>query len=327
MIKKINNNLVKNMLLYTFFVIIGGVIFGSIFNLKFLSKFIIPTVLIMIYPMMINLSLSSLKKIKGSIKPLVEALILNFVYAPLFMWILSSIFISDPKIILALMLLSIAPSSSMGLGYIGLAEGHMLSGSIIVAFAFLVSVIVYPFFGHYFAQNIHISVPFWLIFKNLLFVLILPLILGIITREYLEKKHTEETFLKLKPYFSAITLVSLYILIFLIFSSKTNLILKNWQDIFLLLPVAFLFYTVTVLLTLFINKKIIKIEYGHHQSVVFTSVSKNIALTIAILVAIFGEEGQYLSVFPAIMSLFQAPFLILYLKSSRKVKHWFLKNG
>jgi len=39
-----------------------------------------------------------LKKIKGSAKPLVEAIILNFIYAPLFMWFLASIFISDPKL-------------------------------------------------------------------------------------------------------------------------------------------------------------------------------------------------------------------------------------
>jgi len=53
---------------------------------------------------------------------LLIALFLNFIYAPLFIFALSSIFISDPQITLALMLLAIAPSSSMGLGYIGLAE-------------------------------------------------------------------------------------------------------------------------------------------------------------------------------------------------------------
>jgi len=45
-------------------------------------------------------------------------------------------------------------------------------------------------------------------------------------------------------------------------------------------------------------------EYVHHQAVVFTSVSKNVALTIAILISVFGKEGQYLSVFLAIMSIF-----------------------
>jgi len=325
MIQKIQKNLSRNMILYTLIVIALGVLLGHRLNLKYLTRLIIPVVFVMIYPMMVNLSFSSLKKIKGSTKPLVEALILNFVYAPIFMWFLTSVFISDPKIKLALMLLSIAPASSMGLGYLGLAEGHMLTGAIIVAFAFFASIFVYPLAGHYFALEANIQTPLTIILRNLLIILILPFVLGILTREYVERKHGEERFLKIKPYFSAVTLTSLYILIFIIFASKADLILKNYFDIVLLLPVAILFYGVTVLFTLLINKKLLSFEYGHHQAVVFTSVSKNVALTIAILVSVFGKEGQYLAVFPAIMSLFQAPFLMVYLKLSNKIRRWFEK--
>lgn len=323
MIQKIQKNLSKNIMLYTLLVISLGILLGHYLNLKCLSNLILPVVFIMIYPMMVNLSLSSLKKIRGSKKPLIEALILNFIYAPAFMWLLTSIFISDPKIKLALMLLSIAPASSMGLGYIGLAEGDMLAGAIIVAFAFLVSIFVYPFAGHYFASGASIPVPLTMILKNLLIILILPFVLGIVTREYIERKYGKEKFLKVKPYFSTVTLTFLYILIFIIFASKANLILKNYFDIILLLPVAILFYGITTLFILLINKKILSFEYGHHQAVVFTSVSKNVALTIAILVSAFGKEGQYLAVFPAIMSLFQAPFLMIYLRFSNKIRKWF----
>jgi len=325
MIQRIKNNLSKYMIWYTLLVIVSGVFLGHIWNLKPLSNLILPVIFIMIYPMMINLSLSALKKIRETKKPLIEAMILNFIYAPLLMWFLTSLFISDPKIKLALMLLSIGPASSMGLGYIGLAEGHMLSGSIIVASAFILSIFIYPVFGHYLALGANISVPLSLILKNILVILVVPFILGIATREYIERRHGIEKFNKVKPYFATTTLVFLYILIFIIFASKANLILKNYNDIFLLLPVAIIFYGLSVLFTLLINKKILSFEYGHHQSVVFTSVSKNIALTIAILVAAFGKEGQYLAVFPAIMSLFQAPFLMVYLKFSGKIRRWFEK--
>ncbi len=323
MIEKIQKNLSKNIIIYTLVAILLGVILGHFYDLKFISNYIIYIVLIMIYPMMVNLSLSSLKNIKGSAKPLIEALIINFIFAPLFMWFLTSIFISDPQITLALMLLSIAPASSMGLGYIGLAEGHLISGTIIVAFAFIASIFVYPILGQYFALGAQISIPIDLMLKNLIFILILPLILGVITREYIERKHGKEKFLQVKPYFSTTTLTFLYILMFAIFASKANLILKNYIDIILLFPVAILFYTVTTILILLVNNKILLFEYGHHQAVVFTTVSKNVALTIAILISLFGTEGQYLAIFPAIFSLFQAPFLMIYLKFSDNVKEWF----
>lgn len=311
------------MLLYTLIAIVLGTFAGYSLHSTFFSKLILPVVLIMIYPMMLNISISSLKKIKHSKKVIAEAMILNFIYAPLLMWFLTEIFITNPKIKLSMMMFSIAPSSSMGLGYIGLAEGHILSGVLIVASAFLLSVIVYPLLGHYFALGYNIPVPLKLILKNITFVLILPLILGIITREYIERKKGKEGFKKIKPYASAITLTSFYLLIFFIFASKSMLILQNYMYIFKLLPIAIIYYGLSILFTLIINKKILKIEYGQHQSIVFTSIGKNIALTIAILITIFKEDGPYLAIFPAIMALFQTPFLMTYLKFSKKIRNWF----
>jgi len=324
-IEKIQKNLSKNMIWYTLLAIVFGIVLGYYFNLKLLSKYILFVVFVMIYPMMANISLSNLRKVRGSTKPLITALILNFIYAPLFIYALSSIFIHDPQIKLGLMLLSIAPSSSMGLGYIGLAEGHMLSGAIIVAFAFIASIFIYPIAGSYFVGLANLNVPTGLILKNLLLILAVPLILGIATREYIERKHEAGTFEKVKPYFSTITLSALYLLIFIIFASKANLIVKNWQEVLLIAPVALIYYTFTIWLFLHINKRIMKLDYGQHQAVVFTSISKNVALTIAILVAIFGEKGMYMSIAPAIVALFQAPILMIYLHLSHHVRRHFEK--
>ncbi len=311
------------MLIYTVFVIVGGIFFGHIWNRTWLSELTLPVVFIMIYPMMVNLSLSSLKRVKEHKKPLIEALVLNFIFAPLLMYFLAFVFALNPQITLALMLLSIAPASSMGLGYLGLSEGNMVSGAMIIAVAFILSIFIYPLAGHYLTAGTSLNVPISLILQNLVIILVIPFILGIATREYIERKHGSEKFLRVKPYFSAITLVSLYVLIFVIFASEAGLVLKNLNDIWLLLPIAILFYGGTIILVIYLNKYILKIDYGQHQSVVFTSVSKNIALTIAVLVSVFGANGQYLSVFPAIMILFQAPFLMIYLKTSGRIKSLF----
>jgi ACR3 family arsenite transporter len=139
----------------------------------------------MICPMMVNISLEHLKKVKGSLKPLIASLFLNFVYTPVVIYFLSLLFIKNPKIKLALLLLAIAPSSSMGLGYIGLAEGHLLTGAIIVAFAFIFSIFVYPFLASLFAGCANLTIPSSFILKNLFWILVFPFLLGIITREYI----------------------------------------------------------------------------------------------------------------------------------------------
>lgn len=253
------------------------------------------------------------------------ALSVNFIFAPLFIFTLSSIFINDPQITLALMLLAIAPSSSMGLGYIWLAEWNMLVWALAIAISFIASIFIYPLAWSYFAGQAHLIVPIWLILKNLIYILIIPLMLGITTREYIEKKHKIWTYKKIKPYFSVITLSSLYILIFIIFTSKADLIIQNWKEVLIIAPVILIYLVVTMVLIVFLNKKIFKLEYWDHQSIIFTSVSKNVALTIAILIAVFWEKWMYMSIVPAIVALFQAPISMLYLKLTKQIKKYFIK--
>ncbi|MCF2137663.1 MAG: arsenic resistance protein [Candidatus Thorarchaeota archaeon] len=322
-IDRIKNNLSKYLLPYTFIVMLLGFTTGYYFQSKIYSQLVLPVVFIMIYPMMINMSISHLKKVKGSIKPLILALILNFVYAPIIMYFLVDIFVPDIDLAIALIFLAIAPASSMGLGYIGLAEGHMLTGSIIVTTAFLVSLVAYPIFGIYLAGVGHITIPAALLIQNLIIVIVLPFALGIGTREYIERHHGIKKYGEIKAYFSTTTLAALYVLMFLIFASKAHLILEKYTIFFMIAPVALIFYPLTTYLITHVNKRILNLEYGTHQSVVFTSVSKNVALAIAIFIAVFGEVGQYMAVAPAIMSLFQAPFLMGYLRLSDRVKSFF----
>ena len=54
-IEKIQKNLSDYMIWYTLIEISLGTLLGYFFNLKFMSKFIISIVFIMIYPMMVNL--------------------------------------------------------------------------------------------------------------------------------------------------------------------------------------------------------------------------------------------------------------------------------
>ncbi|MHA1719147.1 MAG: arsenic resistance protein [Promethearchaeota archaeon] len=325
-IEKIQKNLSKNMLIYTLLMMVLGFSLGYLFDLKWMSNLILPIVFIMIYPMMVNISLSHLKHIKGSMKPLIEALILNFIIAPALFFVLT-IPLTDERIRLALLLLAVAPASSMGLGYLGLAEGHMISGAIIVAIEFIIAILVFPLAGMLFTTGTSIIISPWMLIEELLIVLVTPLILGIITREYIERKHEEGTYKKIKPYFGTVTLIFLYALIFTIFATKANLILKNYINILLIAPIAILYYGITILITVIFNKNILKLEYGKHQAVIFTSIAKNVALTIAILIAVFQQDGQYMAIAPAIVSLFQAPILMLYLKSHKIIRKHLAKNS
>lgn len=156
-IRNVQKNLANNIPLHSTLAIASGLVTGYYLNPSKLSGLIIPAVFIMIYPMMVNLSLNNIKKIKSTVKPLVEGMILNFLIAPGLMFLLTTIVPVSIYMKISLLLLSIAPASSMGLGYLGLSGGDILAGATIVALAFILSLIVYPIAGYYFASGTLLS--------------------------------------------------------------------------------------------------------------------------------------------------------------------------
>ena len=319
-IKRITRNLSKNMMLYTLATIILGITVGYLYNPTFLAKFIPVIVFFMIYPMMVNVSFESLRNVRKYKKVILLALLYNFVLAPIIYYFLCSLFKVTYDIQIALLLLAIAPASSMGIGYVGLAEGNVALASVIVASAFLIFIIVAPLVIHFIVSSNYIVLPLEKIIKNLLLVLVLPLLLGVITRELIIERRNIK-FNEVKPLFSFITLVFLYILIFSIFALKGRAILENPTKIAIIVPLASLFYIIMLAIEYIVNKYIAKMKYEEFQAVVFTTVSKNVALTMALLAFLFGKHGYIMAIYPAIISLIQLVFLITYLHFSLQKRH------
>ena len=276
-------------------------------------------IFLMIYPMMVNVSFESLKNINKTVKPLLAAVVINFLASPIVCFIICQIFGASNLIKFSLMMLAISPSSSMGLGYVGLSGGNVLSASVIVAFSFLLSLVVYPSVLHFFSLNLLHGIPTSSLIKNLFLVLILPMALGVITRELLIEKRGIK-FHEVKPIFSFLTLACLNILIFFIFSSKGKLLIEHRDQLLLIAPIAVTFYASLLLIAAVLNRYLFHLNYENRQAVVFTSVSKNVALTIGLLTFCFKEIGSTLALYPAIMAVFQMLFIISYLHFTVKQK-------
>ncbi len=80
-------------------------------------------VFFIVYPMMVNVRFEALARAGRNLRAVGLALALNFLWAPLFGWLLASVFISDPLLALGFMLVMVVPCSSMAIGYTGLAKG------------------------------------------------------------------------------------------------------------------------------------------------------------------------------------------------------------
>ena len=147
----------------------------------------------------------------------------------------------------------------------------------------------------------------------------MPLILGIGTRSMIVKKSGEEGFLKIKPLFPSISLIGMYLIVFLIFMEKAKLIAEKPIVVAIALLPIVLYYLIALVFLTLLNKGI-KIGYKEHMAITFTSVGKNEGTAMAIAMA---AGMGLMAIPPAIVPIIQIPMLVGYLKLSKSIKNYF----
>ncbi|MHA1819397.1 MAG: arsenic resistance protein [Promethearchaeota archaeon] len=316
---KLKNHLNKFLPMYVILAMIGGFLFGlqidvkqygSIF--KMLNQIV---VISMIYPMMINLKIEALKKAGKMWKQLTIALIMGLGYSPVIMFLLASMFHISSSLALGLLLAVVVPCSSMSIAYTGFSEGNVELSTIIVALSFTLAIFTVPFWLSLFASEYNVPMPIGILIQTILIVVILPLILGYLTRVAIIKKSGPEKFDEIKPLFPSISLIGMYLIVFLIFMEKGSLIKEKYNMVLIALIPLSLYYIITLGIFTYMNKKL-KISYKNHMSITFTATGKNQGTAMAIAMA--GGMG-IMAIPPAITPLLQIPFLITYVKLAPRI--------
>jgi len=153
----------------------------------------------------------------------------------------------------------------------------------------------------------------------ILTVLILPMVLGYITRLLLMRWLGEKGFKRIAPLFPSITLVSMYLIIFLIFFMKAAVLVQKWQLMLWLIVPNLLFVTVTLAVVTWVDKRL-GLNYRDHMGIIFASTGKNNGTAIALATAAF---SPLVAVPAATLPIFQIIFLVGYLKLEPWVRRHF----
>ena len=324
-LKKIHNNLKVYMTMYVAIAIALGWAMGyfEASGVKHyqpqLKSLITVVVFLMIYPMMVNIRLGILAKAVRNIKGLALTLLYNFLWAPLFGFVISKLFLHDPQVGFGFLLVMVVPCSSMSIGYTGLADGNLELATVAVATSFVTAIAAIPFWLGILGGSFQVPIPMGLLMNAILTVLILPMLLGYLTRLGLLRWLGESRFRRLAPLFPSITLVSMFLIIFLIFFMKAAVLLQKWHLMLWLIVPNLLFVTATLLLITFLGKAL-GLSYKDHMGIVFASTGKNNGTAIALATAAF---SPLVAVPAATLPIFQIIFLIGYLKIEPQVRKLF----
>jgi len=244
---------------------------------------------LMMYPAMLNLQLSELKKLGKNPKPIILTLISNWIVAPFIGLMMANIFLQgQPQLIVATILLSSSPCTAMVLVWGWMARGNQEQNVIntslnTITIIFLYAPIVSLLTG---IQNIPIDQM--LLIVSLIFFIGLPLIFGLLSKRYLVSSKGEKWFEeKYRPAVGKVSIIALLTTLIVLFTLNGDVLLKN-PGLLLLITIPLLVGFAIVLGYNIIITKLFNLKYKQAIITVIIGSSSHFEIAIATAVAMFG---------------------------------------
>ena len=268
--------------------VIIGLLFGH-FDLvaQYSSNLIVPLLMTMLFGLFLSLDLKKLRSSFLNLKFSVSNIIINFIWTPIFAYILGSIFLSQELALwIGFVMLMVTPCTDWYLVFTGVAKGNVSLSTAILPVNLILQVVLLPiylmiFFGE--TGNIELAS----IVKSILLVLVVPFVLALLAKKVILYKNNSLTgsihfFTKSQVIFLALAVVAM-------FASEGKNLTDNPNIIYILLIPFLVFFTVTFVLAQLVSR-ILTFNYEDKVSLTMTTMARNSPISLAIAVAAFPEQ-------------------------------------
>ena len=244
---------------------------------------------LMMYPAMLNLQVSELKKLKNNPKPIIMTLFSNWVIAPLVAAGLAYLFLrGNEQLIVAVILLGSSPCTAMVLVWGKLAEGNQEQNVVNTSLnTFTIMVLYVPIVSLLTGiQNIPIDRGL-LAISTFVFIGI-PLITGIASKRVLIRAKGEPWFENTyRPIVSKVGIGALLITLVVLFSLNGQVLLEHFDQLVLVSVPLLLGFVIVVGFNLLVTRAF-GLEYKEAITTVIIGSSSHFEIAIATAVAMFG---------------------------------------
>jgi arsenite transporter len=245
----------------------------------------------MLWPAMLDMELSGLRGLYRRPRAMLLSLSLNFLFAPLLIYALSRILLSDAPagMVIGVLLFGLMPCGGMAPAYTGMLKGNVGHAVSIAAVSLLLSIGAVPLWTELLIGRL-VTVPTTLAVRSMAVTVLLPLFFAWLTRKVITGTRDADTFLRLKPSLKKISPYGLMLLAFAIFAMTGR---QAVQDPLLMLRIALassLFLTTLLAVSLYVGK-MAGLHHADIAALAMSSATKNNAISLTLALLVFDQQA------------------------------------
>lgn len=304
--------------------IAAGLVVGHFFpNLgPMLQPFYPLCLFIMLYPMMVGIKLGEVAGAARRLGFIAVAMVLNYLLSPLAAAGLAKVFLgSHPDFAVGLILTGVVPCAGMIVAWTGMAGGNMSLALVITVLSLLAGIVLIPAWMLALA-NTYVPVNALGMLKTILMAIVVPLILGNLTRIGLVKWKGQKKFMELKSIFPAVSALGMYSVFFISMSAEAATLVHHPEYLLLIALPLVILYAVLFCVGI-LCARLGKMNFADMVALTYGVGGKNISIALALAVLFFSPlTVMIIAIKPLVQVLFMAGFF----RFSSPLKRWWDKD-
>lgn len=210
-------------------------------------------------------------------------LILNFIFMPLLCWALARLLVSNPDLATGIILVGVVPCAGMAAVWTALLKGDVPLGIAINGLTMILAPFLIPPLMVWLAGS-NVTIDVSAMFRQLAVILLIPLVVGVVTRWLLDRYVDIRPFLPVLPAFSAITAV---FLMFTVCNVNMPLIKERWSLVPTLLVAVVLIFPIGFLVPHWLGR--LAFKRGERIAITYSSGMKNLPIAVGLAFTSFGK--------------------------------------
>ncbi|CAA9419938.1 MAG: Arsenical-resistance protein ACR3 [uncultured Propionibacteriaceae bacterium] len=262
--------------------------------------------LVMMYPVLAKVRYDETHHVLADRRLLVTSLVINWVLAPAFMFVLAWVFLADlPEYRTGLIIVGLARCIAMVLIWNDLACGDREAAAVLVAVNSVFQVLAFGALGWFYLQLLPswLGLPttsaefsVWSITASVLVFLGVPLVAGFLTRTLGERRLGREGYeARVLPKLGPWALYGLLFTIVILFALQGDTIIAEPGHVARIALPLLVYFAVVFTASLLIGRAL-NLGYPRATTLAFTAAGNNFELAIAVAIATFGvTSGQALA--------------------------------